>query len=191
MTANRETDAPIQSQFTERWSPRAFAAKPVSNEQLASLFEAARWAPSSSNEQPWMFLYANTEETLAYFRPLLVDANRRWADKAPVLMFVFARKAFAKNQKPNATANFDTGSAWMSLALQAHSMGLITHGMAGIHHERIYQELNVPKSDYEVLCAVALGYPGDATQLPEDLQAREIPSTRKPVSEFAICGRLK
>src|SRR5437870_4918347 len=98
---NRIPEAEIDPMFIERWSPRAFDAKPVSDKILASLFEAARWSPSCFNEQPWLFLYANTEEDLQYFRPLLVDQNRAWADKVPVLVFAFAKRNFAYNGKPN------------------------------------------------------------------------------------------
>src|SRR5208283_3204990 len=147
-TKTRITEAEVDPQFIERWSPRAFSSKPVSEKVLASLFEAARWAPSSSNEQPWLFLYANTEEDLQIFRPLLVDANRVWADKVPVLAFAIARRTFAKNGNPNRCAVFDTGAAWMSLALQAHKLGLYTHGMGGIHVDKVYEVLGVPKDQY-------------------------------------------
>src|SRR4051812_17943450 len=109
--------AKVDGLFIERWSPRAFSPEKVSPDDLAALFEAARWAPSSSNEQPWFFLYAATDEQLALFRPLLVDGNRVWADRAPVLAFLFARKfSRRKSDQANRWGEFDAGAAWMALA---------------------------------------------------------------------------
>jgi nitroreductase len=189
-TETRIPEAEVDPEFIERWSPRAFSPKPVSDKILASLFEAARWAPSSSNEQPWLFLYANTEEDLQIFRPLLVDANRVWADKVPVLAFAIARRTFAKNGNPNRCAVFDTGAAWMSLTLQARKLDLYTHGMGGIHVDKVYEVLGVPKDQYEVICGIAIGYLGDPSQLSAQLQEREKPSPRKPLSEVAVRGKF-
>ena len=110
---NRKTEVPIDPQFIDRWSPRAFSSKPVEKEKLLSIFEAARWSPSCFNEQPWLFLYATNEEDLKLFRSILVEKNQLWANKAPVLVYVFAKKFFAYNGKPNRWAEFDCGSAWM------------------------------------------------------------------------------
>lgn len=189
-TKSRTPEAEVDPLFIERWSPRAFSPKPVSEKTLASLFEAARWAPSSSNEQPWLFLYANTEEDLQLFRPLFMDGNRIWSDKVPVLAFAIARRAFAKNGTPNRCAAFDTGAAWMSLTLQARKLGLYTHGMGGIHVDKVYEVLDVPKDQYEVICGIAIGYLGDPSTLPAPLQEREKPSPRKPLSEVAVRGKF-
>lgn len=181
----RTAENSVDPLFPSRWSPVAFKQTPVTDKTLNTIFEAARWSPSSFNEQPWLFVYANSEDDLKRFRPLLVDANRTWADTAPVLIFVFAKKNFSRNNTPNRCAQFDTGAAWMSLALQAHKLGFITHGMAGIHAEKVYAELKVDQEQYEAICAVALGEHGDTASLPANLQPREIPSTRKPLSEIA------
>jgi len=175
--------------FVERWSRRALSSRALGDDTVASLLEAARWAPSSSNSQPWLYIYADTEDTLGVARPVLTDGNRRWADKAPLLLFAFARRHDAKSGKPLATADFDTGASWMSLALQAHSLGLTAHAMLGFHQDKAYEVFGVPASEYHALAAIAVAYPGDASELPDDLKARERPSDRKHVAEFAFRGR--
>ncbi|MDB4988943.1 MAG: nitroreductase [Myxococcaceae bacterium] len=176
--------------FVERWSRRAFALRPLDPPTVSSLLEAARWAPSAGNSQPWLFVYADDAETLANARPILVDQNRRWADNAPALFFVFARKLNAKGA-PQVTGEFDAGSAWMSLALQAHALGLVAHAMGGFHHDKAYDVLGVPREQYTAMAAIAVGYPGDISELPDDLKERETPSQRKTVAEFAHRGRYQ
>lgn len=189
-TDARETDARVASMFVERWSRRAISPHPLSSDTLASLLEAARWAPSANNAQPWLLVYGHDEASLAGLRPVLNDKNQRWANSAPLLMFVFARRHWS-NGKPNPTAEFDAGAAWMSLALQAHALGLVTHGMAGFHHDKVYEATGVPPEEYVALAGIAVGYPGDEALLPEDLRAREKPSQRKPSREFAFKGRYQ
>ena len=186
----RNPEAKTASMFVERWSRRALSTRPLGPDTVASLLEAARWAPSSSNSQPWLFIYADDPNTLAAARPVLVDGNRRWADKAPLLLFAFARRSDAKTARPLPTAQFDTGAAWMSLALQAHALGLTAHAMLGFHHDKAYEVFGVPESDYHALAAIAVAYPGDADELPDDLKARERLSPRKHVAEFAFRGRF-
>jgi nitroreductase len=186
--ATRIPDADIDHAFLRRWSSRSFASEPLAPEQIRSLFEAARWAPSASNLQPWLFVYADDEETLSLARPIVRDGNRRWADRAPLLVFVFARRANPNTGDPNRLAAFDTGAAWMSLALQAERLGLVTHAMGGIHHDRAYEVLGVPRDDYESLCAVAVGKRDSPELLPDDLRSRETPSVRRPVGEIALRG---
>lgn len=187
----RVAEADVDPRFLERWSPRALAPDPIPEPALRALFEAARWAPSSYNEQPWLFVYAAREADLARFRPLLVEQNRAWADAAPVLAVVFARRAFARNGKPNRHHAFDAGAAWMSLALEARRQGLFAHAMAGFSEERAYEVCGVPKAEYEAMAAVAVGRPGDPARLPEPLRERERPSGRKPLAETAVEGRLR
>jgi len=187
----RVPEVPVDPLFIERWSPRAFSSEPIPRQEILSLFEAARWAPSCYGEQPWLFLYADTPEDLAIYRTLLVDANRVWADRAPVLAFAFARLTFSRNGKPNRWAQFDTGSAWMSLALQARRLGLYTHGMGGIHADRVYEVLNVPRENYEVICGIAIGQIGDPATLPADVAKNEHPNSRKPLAQVAIAGKFK
>lgn len=189
-TDARTPSAPVASMFLERWSRRAFSERKLSAEQVRSLFEAARWAPSASNLQPWTFVYADDDETLARARPVLFDSNRRWADHAPLLIFAFARNAHPSKGTPNHSAAFDSGAAWMSLALQAHALGLVAHAMGGFHHDAAHDTFGVPRDAFTAYAAIAVGYPGDPAQLPEDLRAREQPSTRKPVQEFAFRGRF-
>jgi len=186
----RKPEADIDPMFLDRWSPRAFLPDPVPEPQLKSLFEAARWAPSSNNEQPWLFIYATTPEDRERFASALARGNRRWAPHAPVLMFVLARKHFGGTEKLNRHAPFDAGSAWMSLALQARRLGLYAHGMAGFDVEKAYEVLGVPRDQYEVMAAIALGRRGDPSQLPPDLQEREAPNQRKPLAEVAREGHF-
>jgi nitroreductase len=178
----------IDPQFIQRWSSRSFLSDPLDPAELASLFEAARWAPSASNVQPWLFVYADEEESLTRLRPIVRDGNRRWADRAPLLVIVFARLNNPKTGEPNRLAAFDAGAAWMSLALQALKLGLSAHAMGGIHHDRAHELLGVPKDEFQCLCGIAVGKRGSPHSLPEDLQAREVPSDRKPVHEFAHRG---
>jgi nitroreductase len=175
--------------FVDRWSRRALSTKPLGQDTVRSLLEAARWAPSSGNSQPWLFVYADDEETLAAARPVLLDGNRRWADKAPLLLFAFARRSDDKG-RPLQSGPFDTGSAWMSLALEAHALGLTAHAMLGFHQDKSYEVFGVPSETYQVMAAIAVAWPGDAGELPEDLAAREQPSSRKHVAEFAFRGRF-
>ncbi len=184
----REPAADVEPMFVERWSRRAFSARPVSPEILASLFEAARWAPSSRNEQPWLFVYAREPRDLARFRELLVPDNRVWADRVPVLALLFARRA--SRHGPNRWAPFDAGAAWMALALQAHQVGLSAHAMGGFFEEKVYAALGVPESEYQAMAAIAIGYPGDPAELPEVVRVRERPSGRRPLEEIAVEGRL-
>ena len=180
----------VDSQFLDRWSPRAFDPTPLTDDQLAALFEAARWAPSCYNEQPWLFLYAVTPEDRARFAETLVPANRLWAPRAPLLLFVLCRKRFRHNNQENRHAPFDAGAAWMALALQARKLGLHAHAMAGFSRAKAYQILGVPQEDYDIMAAVAIGTRGDPGLLPKDVAAREQPSDRKPLSEVARQGQL-
>jgi nitroreductase len=186
----RRAQAPADPQFMDRWSPRALASEPIAPEDLASLFEAARWAPSCFNEQPWLFLYAVTPEDHALFLSCLVEFNQRWAGRAPVLMFVLAKKRFTLNGEPNRWAAFDAGAAWVSLALQARKLGLFAHAMAGFDGERAHEVLRVPRDDYDILAAVAVGKYGDPGHLPPDMGKSEFPNGRKPLSEVALEGTL-
>jgi nitroreductase len=187
--SRRAGEAQVDRLFLDRWSPRAFDPAPIPEETLASLFEAARWAPSCFNEQPWLFVYARSETDRARLLALLSEKNRTWARRAPVLAIVFAHRRFAKSQKPNRWSAFDAGAAWMSLALQARLLGLDTHAMGGFDDERSYEALGVPRDDYQAMAAIAIGRRGPAGDLPEDLAARETPSPRKPLSEVAREGR--
>jgi len=182
----RKADHPVDELFLDRWSPRALSGEPVSEEDLLTLFEAARWAPSSYNNQPWRILYArrDTEHWPTFFG-LLVEGNQAWAADAAALLVFVSKETFDFNGKPYPTHSFDTGAAWENLALQATLKGLVTHGMQGFDYERARAELRIPDG-FRVEAMAAVGHPGDPARLPERLRAREVPSDRKPLSE-TIC----
>jgi len=180
----------LDRRFLERWSPRSFLPDPVSDEDVATLFEAARWSPSCFNEQPWLFVYARDEERRGAFTSALSEGNRVWAGKAPLLVLVFARKTFSRNDKPNKWAEFDTGAAWMALCLQARSLGLWCHGMGGFDPDRAHEVTGVSAETHVAICAVAIGRKGDPSALPDTLREREQPNDRKPLESVAVEGRV-
>jgi nitroreductase len=184
------TDFPVHDLIRNRWSPRAFSEKPVDREILASLFEAARWAPSSNNEQPWAYLVATKDnpEDFAKMLSVLVDFNAGWAKSAPVLVLAVARLNFP-NGNANRNAFYDTGAATALLSVEATARGLALHQMAGFDPAKAKQVLEIP-ADCEPIAAIAIGHPGDHNSLPQKLQEREVaPRTRKPLSEFVMSGR--
>ena len=184
----RKPDRPIESIFLRRWSPRAMNGTPVSADDLATVFEAARWAPSTYNEQEWRFLYAHREGShWQTFFDLLAEGNRAWCHRAGVLVVVLSHTVFARNGKPNPVHTYDTGAAWENLALQGGSMGLVVHGMMGFDRDRARTALSVPV-DYAVEAMIAIGHPGDPDDLPEALRSIETPSGRKPVAELVREG---
>jgi nitroreductase len=186
LSANpRVPEAEVDSMFMDRWSPRAFLSEPLTEREIKSLFEAARWAPSSFNEQPWIFIYATKPEERKIFSSILVEKNQSWAHNAPLLMFALARRKFQKGGTENRHAKFDAGAAWMSLALQARKLGLYAHAMAGFHLKKAYDVLGVSKEDYEVIAAIAVGRRGDPSKLSQDLRQMELPKNRKPLSDVA------
>ncbi len=186
----RIPDAPVDAVFLDRWSPRAFSSELLPEATILSLLEAARWAPSSGNEQPWTYVYATTSGERELFLPLLDKFNRIWVEQAPVIAFVMARLNKAKTGKPNRHAQFDAGSSWLSLALQARRLGLYAHAMGGFDVDMAHVVLNAPRDNYEIMAAIAIGRYGSASDLDEYNQKRETPSTRKQVSEFAFRGPL-
>jgi len=184
----RTTDHGVGQLFVDRWSPRAMSGEDLPAETLQTLFEAARWAPSSMNNQPWRMLYAprGSSHWPLYF-DLLVDANKVWCAKAAVLV-VFVSKTTFDNGKPCRTHSYDTGAAWMSLALQGSLLGLVVHGMQGFDYERARVDLQIP-AEYQVEAMAAVGWPGRLEELPEALLARETPSDRRAL-ELTICEGL-
>jgi nitroreductase len=184
------TNFPVHNLIRDRWSPRAFASKSVEPAVLASLFEAARWAPSSNNEQPWAYLVATKDDTENFAKTLrvLVEFNAAWAKEAAVLMIAVSRLNF-QNGTPNRNAFYDTGAATALLSVEATARGLAVHQMAGFDHAKAKKVFEIP-DDCEPIAAIAIGYPGDANSLPEKLRDREVaPRTRKPLSEFVMSGR--
>ena len=184
-----DTLHPIHDLLARRWSPRAFSDRPVAPDVLRSLCEAARWAPSSANLQPWSFIVATRDNQQEFARMLecLVEGNQIWAKQAPVLMVSVAAK-LDRDGDPNPHAWYDVGQAVALLSVQATALGLFVHQMAGILPEKIRELYQIPDS-YEPVTGIALGYPGTPEQLPDKLRQRELaPRTRKPINEFVFAG---
>ncbi|MEB3339306.1 nitroreductase family protein [Okeania sp.] len=182
---------PINELLKQRWSSLAFAEKMVDSQVLLSLLEAARWSPSSFNEQPWSFIVTTKENPTEYDRLLscLAPGNQPWASLAPVLMISVAKLFFDRNNKPNRHAFHDVGLAVASLTFQATEMGLRVRQMAGFDLDKA-RELYRISEQYEPVTAIAIGYPGEPEILPESLRERELsPRSRKPISSFVFTGK--
>ncbi len=182
------TDHPIEPHIAQRWSPYSFSDQAVNDSDLRSLFEAARWAASSYNAQPWSYLVAQKSDAEGFARMLscLVEANQSWAKSAPVLALGCTHLNFAHNGKPNAAALHDLGLASATLTFEASARGLVVHQMIGIEPERVNDLYQLP-SDVRPLTALAIGYVAPAEDLPESLRSRDqAPRTRKPLAEFVF-----
>ena len=188
MNRNAQTDHPVHELIVRRWSPYIFADRPVSVDDLRSLFEAARWAASSYNEQPWRYLVATRENANEFERLLscLVEPNQMWARHAPVLVLGVTRLTFTHNGKPNAAAIHDLGLAAAQLTLEATARGLSVHQMSGILPDRVREVHAVPE-EFQPVTALAIGYAGDPEGQPEALRERDsAPRTRKPLGDFVF-----
>lgn len=187
----RKLTFPISSIILNRWSPRAMSGEELPHQELMSLFEAARWAPSSFNNQPWRFIFAlrNTVHWES-FLGLLAGSNKIWAKDAAALMVIISNQNFEYNGKPAITHQFDAGAAWENFALEAASRGLVAHGMQGFDYERARKELGVPDS-YDVTAMVAIGKRAPKEKLPLKLQEREFPNDRKPLQEIVMEGSFR
>jgi nitroreductase len=182
---------PVHELIRERWSPRAFSKKEISSEDLRSLFEAARWAPSSSNEQPWAFIVATRNDSENFTKALqpLVEFNVNWAKNAYVLGFAVTELAFARNNTPNRNAHYDTGAAMSQLTTEATSRGILVHQMAGFDPDTAREVFEIP-AGWDAIAAFAMGYPGDPASLPQPYRDRETaPRVRKPIREFVMSGK--
>jgi len=190
---NRTTKYSIDDNFLKRYSPRAMSGEAVSKDELMTLFEAARWAPSAYNVQPWRFIYAMREtKEFDILLSLLVDFNKTWCIKAGALIAVISKKTSenAKGEKKeNTTHSFDAGSAWENLALQASKMNLVAHGMSGLDYALAKEKLSIP-DDYSVEMMIAVGKHGKIEDLPEAMRAGEKPSDRKPLEEIVFEGKF-
>lgn len=183
----RTPDFPVDKEFTDRWSPRGFDPNvKLSDAELKTLFEAARWAPSCANEQSWQFYHAKDDTSRELFLSFLNEANQYWAKNASHVIIVCARKTFVASGKPNAHSWYDAGAAWMSLALQARKLGYHAHCMAGIQHAVIAAKLKIDASAVDIIAAIAVGKQGDASHLSERHKAQETPNARKPQGEFVF-----
>lgn len=183
----RKLENNVHEIFISRWSPRAMSGEEIDEAALKTLFEAARWAPSSNNNQPWRFIYArrNTPYWDTLFG-LMNEGNQVWAKNAAVLMVVISKTTFDSG-KPARTHSYDTGAAWVSLALQGSLNNLVVHGMQGFDYERARKELRVP-DDYNVEAMIAVGRHGKKEDLPDYQQEREFPSSRKSIAEITMEG---
>lgn len=183
-----ETNYPINELLSQRWSPLAFSDRAVSQEDLGSLLEAARWAASCFNEQPWSFIVATKDNPTDYNRLLscLVEANQAWAKMAPVLMLSVAKLHFDRNGQNNQHAWHDVGLAAGNLTLQASALGLFVHQMAGFDADKARELYAIPEG-YDPVAAIAVGYLGSADSLSEPLQQRQnLPRSRKPLQDFVF-----
>lgn len=186
----RQLQYNIDPLFIERWSPRAIDPTPLKDDVVKAIFEAARWSMSCYGEQPWLFLYTVSEPDRKLYLELLVEFNQQWAKDAPLLGFIFAKRRFSQNDKPNDWAGFDCGAAWMALTIQARKLGLYTHGIGGFYKDKVYEALGVPETDYDAICAFTVGAYGDRDKLPEEMQKSEQPSERKPLDSIIIQGKF-
>jgi nitroreductase len=184
----RKPNYPINPLILNRWSPRSMTAEGLNDDDIMSLFEAARWAPSSYNNQPWRFIYAkrNTEHWDRLFN-LLMEGNKIWAKNAALLVVVISRKNFEFNEKPAITHQFDAGSAWENLALEASYRGIVAHGMQGFDYEKAGVDLGIPPN-FEVMAMIAIGKKGPREILPSELQEKEKLTDRKPLKEIIMEG---
>ncbi|MBV9643512.1 MAG: nitroreductase family protein [Verrucomicrobia bacterium] len=184
----RRTGYPIDPLFLDRWSARAMSGEEIAEEELLTVFEAARWAPSSYNNQPWRILYArrNTIHWPLFF-DLLVDFNKTWAKGAAALLVFLSKRTFDHNGEISITHSFDTGAAWENFALQASLKNLVVHGMEGFDYEKARTVLRVP-NDFQVEAMAAIGKPGKKQDLPAGLQEREAPNDRRALAELVSEG---
>lgn len=189
----REAHPRVHRLFVDRWSPRSFDESEVPEEDLRVIFEAAGWAPSAFNAQPWKFLYARRGDTnWQRFLDLLIPFNAGWAKKAGVLIFIASNSRYQRGEaiEVSHSHSFDAGAAWALMALQATELGYHAHGMVGVDFERARQELGIP-DDWRLEAAVAIGRRDHPDKLPEGLRERERPSGRKPVDEIAVAGSFR
>lgn len=187
----RKPENKVDDLFIQRWSPRAFSSEEIKDEDLMSLFEAAKWAPSSYNNQHWRFIYAKRNTKYwAKFMNLMIEFNQSWAKNASVLVVIVSKKTFDHNNEQSITHSFDTGAAWMSLALQATIKGYITHGMQGFDYDKARKELGVPE-EYNVEAMIAIGKQGKKEDLPKEMQEKEAPSDRKKIADIVMEGKFK
>lgn len=186
--ASRQSKYAVSPLFLNRWSSRSYADRSVPDEVLNAVLEAASWAPSASNNQPWRFLVAKTAEQRQAFESFINPSNRLWTDRAPVLIVLLSKTVNDKGE-PNRTHAFDTGAAWGHLAIQAELLGLSTRTIGGFNRDLARSELNVP-DEYEIIAITTLGYRGAKELLPEALQEREVPNGRRPLADSVIEGKF-
>jgi len=187
---SRQPTFPINSLLLNRWSPRSMTGEEMDDDTMMSLFEAARWAPSSYNNQPWRFIYAKRNSP--YWNRLFdlaAEPNKVWAKNAALIVVVVSNKHFDINGKYSITHQYDAGAAWENLALEASARGLVAHGMQGFDYERARADLGIPDS-FDVMAMIAIGKRGPKENLPTNLQEKEVPNGRKPLTEIVMEGHF-
>jgi nitroreductase len=182
-----EVEFPVLDVIENRRSRRAYSAQPIEAEKINALFEAARWAPSSMNEQPWAYIYATKDQPELWNKlaEALNESNRVWAQHAPLLILSMSRKTHLRNGAVNGAAKYDTGAANAFLSLQATQLGLNVHQMGGFDRQRVVENLNIPDT-HEPMVIMAIGYPGDAENLPENFKLREVAPRERFTQEFFV-----
>lgn len=188
MAKSTEIETPLLEAIEQRRSKRAYSQKPVEADKIQSLFEAARWAPSSSNEQPWLYIYATKEQPELWYKifDTLNDSNKVWAERAPLLIMTLVRRNFIRNDRPNPSARYDLGAANMLLSLQATHVGLNVHQVGGFDREKAKANLNIPET-HEAMVVMVIGYADTPEILPEHLMQRELaPRERYTVDSFVM-----
>ena len=191
-TQTRQSTYNINPLILNRWSPRSMTDEELDDDTIMSLFEAARWAPSSYNNQPWRFIYAkrNTPQHWNKLFNLLAEPNKTWTKNAALLVVVISGKNFEYNEKYSITHQYDTGAAWENLALEASSRGLVAHGMQGFDYEKARIDLEIP-DNFDVMAMIAIGKKGSKENLPLQLQEKEYPNDRKPLKEIIMEGTFR
>jgi len=186
VTSHRKMEYRADPMFIKRWSPRAMTGEAITDQELFTMLEAAKWAPSSYNNQPWRFYYAK-RDTAGFSKlfDLMIEFNQSWTKNAGVLLVAVSRKTFEYNGKPARTHSYDCGAAWGYLALQGSLLGLVVHGMQGFDYDKAMETLGL-SDEYQVEAMAAIGRPGDKNQLPTEMQERELPSDRKVLKDIAI-----
>lgn len=184
VTEHRKSESNVHHLFLSRWSPRSYSTEEVAEKDLITILEAASWAPSASNEQPWRFIIASTKEERTLFDQFINSRNQLWSNKAPVLLLLASKNKKANNDRNN-FHEFDAGAAWANLALQATILGLSTRAIGGFDKEKAKEVLNIPE-DIDLHVVIALGYKGNSESLPEDLRKLEKPNTRRSVKDNII-----
>lgn len=188
---HREAEHDINTLFLKRWSPRAMTGQTITQDTMNSLLEAARWAPSSYNGQPWRFFYARRgDKYFDEYMDLVNEFNQSWAKDSGALLVVTSTQRFDHNDEYDATNEFSVGAAYENMALEAAERGLVMHGMAGIHYDKAKEYLGVP-DHYKVICMAAIGHPAEPSTLPEDLAEQETPSGRHSIEETSFNGTYK
>lgn len=191
MQKSSQIEFPVADVIEQRRSSRAYSSQPIAPEKIYSLFEAARWAPSSMNEQPWAYLYATKDQPALWNK--LVDAlnesNRVWAKEAPLLILSMARKTHLRNGAVNVSARYDVGAANAFLSMQATHFGLNVHQMGGFDRQKAIENFNIPET-HEPIVIMAIGYLGDAESLSENLKQREVAPRERFTQEFFVMNKL-